>query len=148
MLKGEDVPNNEKLFSIFEPETQLFKRGKAGEPVQFGHLVLVVEDAAGFICHYKVLAKDEQEREIVVPEMRGLQNAWAGKSRVLPSIAGFILRRTKRSWRRSLRIRACRRPVAVRANGRTRQQRSSFGLRVSVIPASNPPSVRCSQEMA
>ena len=79
MLQGEDVPNNEKLFSIFEPETQLFKRGKAGEPVQFGHLALVVEDAAGFICHYKVLAKDEQERAVVVPEMRGLQKRFGGK---------------------------------------------------------------------
>jgi IS5 family transposase len=67
------------LFSIFEPETQLFQRGKAGEPVQFGHLTLVVEDAAGFICHYKVLAKGEQEREIVVPEMRGLQQRFGGK---------------------------------------------------------------------
>jgi IS5 family transposase len=74
ILKGENVPNSEKLFSIFEPETQLFKRGKAGEPVQFGHMVMVVEDAAGFICHYKVLARNEQEREIVVSEMRTLQS--------------------------------------------------------------------------
>ena len=48
MIKGEKVPNDEKLFSLFEPHTQLYKRGKAGEPVQFGRLVLVFEDGAGW----------------------------------------------------------------------------------------------------
>ncbi len=89
MLLGEQVPNSEKLFSIFEPETQLFKRGKAGEPMQFGHMTLVMEDAAGFICHYKVLAKAEQEREIVVPEMRGLQNRFGGKIKNASFDRGF-----------------------------------------------------------
>jgi hypothetical protein len=45
VLLGEDVPNRDKLFSIFEPHTQLYKRGKAGEPVQFGRQVLVYEGA-------------------------------------------------------------------------------------------------------
>lgn len=89
VLNGEDVPNREKLFSIFEPETQLFKRGKAGEPVQFGHLALVVEDAAGFICHYKVLGKEEQERETVVPEMRTLQSRLGGKIKAASFDRGF-----------------------------------------------------------
>jgi transposase, IS5 family len=89
ILNGEKVPNSEKLFSIFEPETQLFKRGKAGEPVQFGHLTLVVEDAAGFICHYQVLPKGAQEREIVVPEMRGLQTRFGGKIKKASLDRGF-----------------------------------------------------------
>jgi IS5 family transposase len=89
ILKGEEVPNSEKLFSIFEPETQLFKRGKAGEPVQFGHLTLVVEDAAGFICHYKVLAMGEQDREVVVPEMRTLQSRLGGKVKAASFDRGF-----------------------------------------------------------
>jgi hypothetical protein len=89
VILGEEVPNEEKLFSIFEPETQLFKRGKAGEPVQFGHLVLVVEDAMGFICHYKVLAKGELEREVVVPEMRGLQKRLGGKIKKASLDRGF-----------------------------------------------------------
>jgi hypothetical protein len=89
VLEGEDVPNSEKLFSIFEPETQLFKRGKAGEPVQFGHLTLVVENAAGFICHYKVLAKGEEDRQILVPEMRTLQSRLGGKIKTASFDRGF-----------------------------------------------------------
>jgi IS5 family transposase len=89
VLEGEQVPNEEKLFSIFEPETQLFKRGKAGEPVQFGHLVFVVEDAVGFVCEYRVLGKGEQERDIVVPEMRALQKRLRGKIKKASFDRGF-----------------------------------------------------------
>lgn len=89
VLEDEEVPNSEKLFSIFEPETQLFKRGKAGQPLQFGHLTLVVEDAAGFICHYKILATGEQESEIIVSELRALQKRLKGRIKVASLDRGF-----------------------------------------------------------
>jgi IS5 family transposase len=78
ILKGETVPNNEKLFSMFEPHTQLYKRGKAGEPVQFGRLVLVFEDAAGFISHSYILGRDEHDRDVVVPQTRIVQDRLQG----------------------------------------------------------------------
>ena len=36
VINGESVSNGAELFSIFEPHTQLYKRGKAGQPIQFG----------------------------------------------------------------------------------------------------------------
>ncbi len=78
ILKGEKVPNNEKLFSMFETHTQLYKRGKAGEPVQFGRLVLVFEDGAGFITHTYLLDRDEHDRDVVVQQMRTVQDRLKG----------------------------------------------------------------------
>jgi len=78
VLQGETVPNSEKLFSMFEPHTQLYKRGKAGEPVQFGRLVLVFEDAAGFITHSYLLGREEHDRDVVVPQTRIVQNRLGG----------------------------------------------------------------------
>jgi IS5 family transposase len=43
VLQGETVPTADKLFSIFEPHTDLIKRGKAHRPVEFGHKVLLSE---------------------------------------------------------------------------------------------------------
>jgi len=48
-LQGETLVNDEKIFSIFEPHTELIKRGKQPVDLQFGHKVLVIEDAAGFL---------------------------------------------------------------------------------------------------
>lgn len=78
VLKGEQVPNSEKLFSMFEPHTQLYKRGKAGEPVQFGRLALVYEDGAGFITQTYLLGREEQDRDVVVPQTRLLQERLKG----------------------------------------------------------------------
>jgi hypothetical protein len=74
VLEGEDVPNDEKLFSIFEPHTQLYKRGKAGQPVQFGRLVLIYEDAAGFISHHHIMPRDAQDQDVIVVQTRKLQD--------------------------------------------------------------------------
>ncbi|MBM4002116.1 MAG: hypothetical protein FJ295_02350 [Planctomycetes bacterium] len=78
VIKGESVPNNEKLFSTFEPHTQLFKRGKAGAPVQFGRLVLVYEDGAGFLTHSYVLGRDEHDRDVVVRQTQIVQDRLNG----------------------------------------------------------------------
>ncbi|MEX1222953.1 MAG: ISNCY family transposase [Pirellulales bacterium] len=69
----EKVPNVDKLFSLFEPDTELIIRGKAGSPVEFGHKVMVIEDAAGFICHWKVLPIGADERDMLIPELKVLQ---------------------------------------------------------------------------
>lgn len=79
VLEGEHVPNEEKLFSIFEPHTQLYKRGKAGQPLQFGRLVLVYEDAAGFLCHHHVMPRDAQDQDVIVEQTRKLQARLGGR---------------------------------------------------------------------
>jgi hypothetical protein len=79
VIHGETVPNEDKLFSIFEPHTQLYKRGKAGEPVQFGRLVMVYEDAVGFITHRYLLPRDASDRDVVVEQTRIVQQRLGGK---------------------------------------------------------------------
>jgi hypothetical protein len=79
VLLGETVANVEKIFSIYEPETELIKRGKQAKPIQYGHNVLVIEDAAGFICDYQVVAKGVLDQELVLPVMKKLQKRLGGK---------------------------------------------------------------------
>jgi len=79
VLLGETVPHAEKIFSIFEPKTELIKRGKQAKPIQYGHNVLVVEDAVGFICEYQVVDKGVLDQDLVVPVMKKLQQRVGGK---------------------------------------------------------------------
>jgi IS5 family transposase len=79
VLLGETVPNEEKIFSIFEPHTELIKRGKQPDPIQYGHKVLVIEDAVGFICHYAVVANGVLDQDVLVPAMTELQERVGGK---------------------------------------------------------------------
>jgi len=47
VLEGEQVPTAEKIYSIFEPHTDLIKRGKVRTPLEFGHKVFLAESAKG-----------------------------------------------------------------------------------------------------
>jgi IS5 family transposase len=79
VLEGETLANEEKIHSIFEPHTELIKRGKQPNPVQFGHNVLVIEDAVGFICHYAVVGRGVLDQDLVIPAMKKLQQRLGGK---------------------------------------------------------------------
>jgi IS5 family transposase len=89
VLEGQTVPNGEKLFSVFEPHTQLYKRGKAAEPVQFGRQVLVYEDGAGFVTHAYLLPRDMADRDVVVPQTRMVQERLGGRIRRASFDRGF-----------------------------------------------------------
>ena len=89
VLQGEHVPNSQKLFSIFEPHTQLYKRGKAGKPMQFGRQALVYEDGAGFITHAYLLPRDADDRDVVVNQTRIVQKRLQGRIRHASFDRGF-----------------------------------------------------------
>jgi hypothetical protein len=76
---GETVPNEDKLLSIFEPHTQLYRRGKAGQPNQFGRMAMVFEDAAGFISHYYLMSRNELDADVVVEQTRIVQRKHDGQ---------------------------------------------------------------------
>lgn len=61
VLQGESVPNEEKLFSLFEPHTELLKRGKAGKEIEFGHMIQIQQVAQKFITHYAVFPQRPAE---------------------------------------------------------------------------------------
>ena len=89
VLQGEVVPNSDKLFSVFETHTQLYKRGKAAEPVQFGRLVMVFEDGAGFITHCYLLPRDGDDRGVVIEQTRQVQDRLGGRIKRASFDRGF-----------------------------------------------------------
>ena len=70
VLEGEQVPNAEKIYSIFEPHTDLIKRGKVQTPVEFGHKVFLAESAQGLITQYEVLEGNPDDEQQVEPSLK------------------------------------------------------------------------------
>lgn len=89
VLQGETVPNGDKLFSVFEPHTQLYKRGKAGEPIQFGRQVLVFEDSAGFIVHARLMKRDQCDSQVAVEATKIVQKRFGNRVQRLSFDRGF-----------------------------------------------------------
>lgn len=65
VIDGEAIPNNEKVYSIFQPHTEWVSKGKAGVPVELGIKVCVMECQYGFLLHHRVMEK-EQDVDIAV----------------------------------------------------------------------------------
>ena len=65
VLKGCVVSNEDKLFSIFEPHTELLKRGKAGKDIEFGHMIQIQQVGGKFISDYEVFEKKPTEPSLV-----------------------------------------------------------------------------------
>jgi len=55
VLQGEKVPACEKIVSIFEPHTNIIRRGKESRPVEYGHKVWLNEVDGGIVSHYRIL---------------------------------------------------------------------------------------------
>lgn len=79
ILKEEKIPNPEKVFSLFEPDTELINRGKRPYPIEFGHRVLLIQDSAGFIIHSHVMDIGFTDEKVLVEVMTKLQERYNGK---------------------------------------------------------------------
>jgi hypothetical protein len=58
LLQGQDIPNAEKVFSLFEPHTEWITKGKLHPPVELGHRLLVATDQHSLIQDYDVLVAE------------------------------------------------------------------------------------------
>jgi len=100
VILGEKVPNADKLFSIFEPHTQLYRRGKAGQENQFGRLAMIYEDGAGFITHHYLLNRDEQDADVAVPQTRIVQQRLEGAIEEISFDRGFHSQENERELKK------------------------------------------------
>jgi len=89
VLDGEQVPNEEKIFSIFETHTDLIKRGKIMKPVEFGHKVYIAESARGLITQYRVLDGNPSDDGHVESSLKRHQETFGDAPSVYSADRGF-----------------------------------------------------------
>ena len=59
-----------KLVSVFEPETEVIRKGKANKPNEFGKLVKIQEVENQLITHYEVLEKRPADSTLLIPSLQ------------------------------------------------------------------------------
>lgn len=102
VILKERVPNSDKLFSLFETHTQLYRRGKAATPNQFGRQVLVFEDGAGFISHYHFMDREARDADVIVEQIRQAQKKHQGKIKAASLDRGFYSEENEEQLRKIL----------------------------------------------
>ena len=72
LAKGETIPHEEKIFSIYEPYTEWINKGKSGNRIELGLKIAVCTDQHGFILHHAVMEK-QADVEVAIPLVKQLK---------------------------------------------------------------------------
>lgn len=68
VLQNESLPANAKVVSLFEPHTQIIRRGKpAPQDTEFGHKVNYAEVEGGFISDWQLIAEGNPPDDQLLP---------------------------------------------------------------------------------
>ena len=90
VLQEEQVPADEKIYSIFEPHTDLIKRGKERKPIEFGHKVFLAESGRGLVTQYRVLTGNPVDQDHVAASLERHTEAFGHAPELYSADRGFF----------------------------------------------------------
>jgi IS5 family transposase len=88
-LAGEKVASAARVYSIFEPHTELIKRGRREKPVEFGHAVLLCQTREKFITDYEAFAERPADCHLTGEVIARHEELFGEKPKVLAGDKGF-----------------------------------------------------------
>ena len=79
----------DKLVSLFEPHTEIIRKGKAGKPNEFGKLVELQEAENQIITHYEVYEERPSDRHLLIPAVEAHRRKLGRVPHLVAADAGF-----------------------------------------------------------
>ena len=86
---NEKVPNDDKVFSLFESHTELIMRGRRGRPVEFGHKVLLTQSKEKFITDYVALEQCVSDTTLLSVVLERHEEKYGSKPESIAADKGF-----------------------------------------------------------
>jgi IS5 family transposase len=85
-----------KIFSLFEPHTEIIHKGKASKPTEFGKLVQIQKAENQIITYYEVFDEGPSDRELLFPAVEAHECILGRVPRLVAADAGFFSRAQER----------------------------------------------------
>jgi transposase, IS5 family len=92
---GGDVHVPGKLVSVFEPSTEVIRRGKASKPTEFGKMVKIQEAENQIVTDYEVFEKRPSDSDLLVPAVEKHQEQFGRVPRLVAGDAAFYSARNE-----------------------------------------------------
>ena len=96
ILRG-DTHYPGKVVSLFEPHTEIIRKGKLARPTEFGRRVKIQEAEAQFITDYAVCAPGQRDRALWGPAVERHMTLFGRAPRLAVADGGFASRRNERA---------------------------------------------------
>ena len=79
-----------KLVSLFEPHTEIIRKGKAAKPTEFGKMVKIQEAEQQVVTHYEVYDQRPSDTDLLIPAIELHQQQFGRPPRLVTADAGFF----------------------------------------------------------
>ena len=79
-----------KLVSLFEPHTEVIRKGKAAKPTEFGKMVKIQEAEAQIVTHYEVYAERPSDCDLLLPAIAVHEELLGRKPYLVTADAAFF----------------------------------------------------------
>jgi len=89
IIKG-NVRAAGKIVSLFEPQTEVIRKGKAAKPTEFGKLIKIQEAERQIITHYEVYDERPSDADLLIPALEAHQSQLGRAPRLVSADAGFF----------------------------------------------------------
>jgi len=94
IFKG-DTHVADKLVSLFEPHTEVIRKGKAAKPTEFGKMVKVQEAEQQIVTHYEVYDERPSDSDLLTPALDIHQQQFGRLPRLVTADAAFFSQRNE-----------------------------------------------------
>jgi transposase, IS5 family len=78
-----------KIVSLFEPHTEIIRKGKAAKPTEFGKMVKIQEAERQIITHYEVYEERPSDADLFIPALEAHQRQLGRLPRLATADAAF-----------------------------------------------------------
>ena len=79
-----------KLVSLFEPHTEVIRKGKASKPTEFGKMVKIQEAEQQIVTHYEVYDQRPSDTDLLIPGIEVHERQFGRPPRLVTADAGFF----------------------------------------------------------
>lgn len=125
ILRG-DTQSEGKLLSLFEPSTEVIRKGKAGKPNEFGKLVKIQEAEHQIITHYEVYDQRPSDSDLVIPAIDAHVEVFGRVPRVVAADAGCYSAANEQAARAKGVTRVCIPNRSTKSAARKREQKKRW----------------------
>jgi transposase, IS5 family len=115
-----------KIFSLFEPTTEIIRKGKAGKPNEFGKMVKLQEAENQIVTDYEVYDRRPSDTDLLIPAIETHEAHFGRTPRLVAADAGFYSAKNEAAAKAKGVKRACIPNRSTKSTERRREQKKRW----------------------
>jgi IS5 family transposase len=121
-----DTHSEGKIVSVFEPSTEVIRKGKSGKPTEFGKLIKLQEAENQIVIDYVVCDRRPSDSELLIPALEAHEAKLGRIPRLIAADAGFSSAKNEAAARAKGVKRVCIPNYNSRDPARKREQKKPW----------------------